>query len=156
LPEGVLDRFGQHLLVAYCGIPHESKNVNTRWVRQFMAGENRNKWAEITELTHSFGTAILNWDISAAISTMNREMAIRREMTPDVLDDIGELLVSAANRFGCGARISGAGGGGCIWALGETTNMNDLRAAWGAILETRTDARLLNSGIEARGVMIER
>jgi D-glycero-alpha-D-manno-heptose-7-phosphate kinase len=155
LSEGTLNDFEQHLLVAYCGIPHESRDVNTRWVRGFLAGESRDKWVEITDLTHQFEAAIRKMDISAAIKAMDREMAIRREMTPDVLDDIGELLVAAANRSGCGARISGAGGGGCIWALGETTNIHRLRTEWQPILDSRADARLLTAGIDARGVTIE-
>jgi D-glycero-alpha-D-manno-heptose-7-phosphate kinase len=155
LPEGALADFGRHLLVAYCGIPHESRDVNTRWVSRFLAGENRNQWVEITDLTHQFEAAIQKMDIPAAIKAMNREMAIRREMTPDVLDDIGELLVTAANRVGCGARISGAGGGGCIWALGETANIYRLRTEWEPILDSRGDARLLTAEIDARGVTIE-
>jgi D-glycero-alpha-D-manno-heptose-7-phosphate kinase len=155
LREEGLSNFGKHLLVAYCGIPHESKNVNTRWVSRFLAGESRDKWAEITQLTHRFETAVKNLDIPVAINAMNREMAIRREMTPDVLDDIGELLVASANRSGCGARISGAGGGGCIWALGDPLSINNLRTVWEPILATRSDARLLDTGLDARGVRVE-
>jgi D-glycero-alpha-D-manno-heptose-7-phosphate kinase len=155
LPEGALKDIEARLLVAYCGIPHESKDVNTRWVRQFLAGESRAKWVEITHLTRQFSAAIQQMDIPAAITAMNREMAIRSEMTPDVLDDIGKLLVTAATRSGCGARISGAGGGGCIWALGEAANIHRLRTEWQAILSARADARLLDTGIDARGVTIE-
>lgn len=155
LPEGTLKDLEAHLLVAYCGIPHESRDVNTRWVRQFLAGESREKWVEITHLSRRFATAIQEMAIPAAITAMNREMAIRSEMTPDVLDDIGKLLVTAATRSGCGARISGAGGGGCIWALAETATIDRLRTEWQAILSTRADARLLDAGIDARGVGIE-
>ena len=55
----------------------------------------------------------------ASIALMNREMAIRRKMTPEVLDDDRESsLFNSAVENGCGARFTGAGGGGCIWALG--------------------------------------
>jgi D-glycero-alpha-D-manno-heptose-7-phosphate kinase len=155
LPEGALKDLEAHLLVAYCGIPHESRDVNSRWVRQFLAGESREKWGEITHLTRRFAAAIEQMDIPAAVSAMNREMAIRSEMTPDVLDDIGKLLVTAATRSGCGARISGAGGGGCIWALGKTATIHHLRTDWQTILATRADARLLDAGLDARGVAIE-
>ena len=50
---------------------------------------------------------------------MNRETDVRRQMTPDVLNDIGKTLVELAKKNKCGARFTGAGGGGCIWALGE-------------------------------------
>ncbi|MGD9082856.1 MAG: galactokinase, partial [Desulfobacterales bacterium] len=31
----------RHLLLAYCGVPHESKDINKKWVRQFLSGKNR-------------------------------------------------------------------------------------------------------------------
>lgn len=155
LPEGVLKDFKPHLMVAYCGIPHESRDVNSRWVHQFLAGESRDRWVEITRLARRFAEAIEKMDLPAAIAAMDREMAIRREMTPDVLDDIGQLLVTAANQTGCGARISGAGGGGCVWALGETETIRRLRTQWQAILDTQADARLLDAALDARGVTVE-
>jgi D-glycero-alpha-D-manno-heptose-7-phosphate kinase len=36
-----LKSFEQHLLLAYCGIPHESGDVNRKWVRQFLSGKYR-------------------------------------------------------------------------------------------------------------------
>ncbi len=71
---------------------------------------------------------------------MNRETAIRRELTPDVLDNVGEKLVETALQNGCGARFTGAGGGGCIWALGEIGNVDRLRPLWEEIFLTRKQA----------------
>ncbi|MDX9788140.1 MAG: galactokinase [Desulfobacterales bacterium] len=145
----------KRLLVAYCGIPHESKDVNSRWVRQFLAGDTRDNWASIVTLVHRFEQALRTMNMDEAVAAMNREMALRKEMTPDVLDDIGNKLVTAALETGCGARISGAGAGGCIWALGEPERMRRLRTEWHRIAGARQDARLLDAGIDMRGVMIE-
>lgn len=155
VPDRAAGEFERHFMVAYCGIPHESRDINSRWVRGFLAGESRNQWVEITRHTHRFEEAILKMDLPGAIDAMNREMAIRKEMTPDVLDDIGGQLAAAAKKAGCGARITGAGGGGCIWALGEIENIDRLRSEWCSILSTRADARLLTAGIETRGVTLE-
>lgn len=155
MPVDALDDFGAHLLVAYCGIPHVSKDVNARWVQQFIGGETRHEWIEITRLARGFAQAVEKMDLPGAIAAMNREMTIRSAMTPDVLDDMGSRLAAAANRYGCGARISGAGAGGCIWALGELDDIKRLRPEWLSILATRRDARLLDTGIDKRGVAIE-
>jgi D-glycero-alpha-D-manno-heptose-7-phosphate kinase len=155
LAPDAMGSLSDHLLVAYCGVPHESKDVNTRWVRQFLSGETRARWRDIVHQVHRFQAAIGLMDIPEAIDAMEQEMAHRRQMTPDVLDDMGMRLTAAAAAHGCGARIAGAGAGGCIWALGEPERIDRLRPLWQEILMTRKDAALLNAGIDPEGVRIE-
>jgi D-glycero-alpha-D-manno-heptose-7-phosphate kinase len=147
--------FGRHLLVAYCGVPHESKDINGTWIRQFRSGGTRPQWIEIVRLSRMFADALEKGDLSGAMEAMNREMAIRREMTPDVLDDIGDRLAASASDNGCAARITGAGGGGCIWALGNAGDIEGLRPVWQDILTSRPEARLLDCGIDILGVTTE-
>jgi D-glycero-alpha-D-manno-heptose-7-phosphate kinase len=75
-------------------------------------------------------------------------------MTPDVLDGTGRTLAAAARRAGCGARFTGAGGGGCIWAVGEAAAIDGLRPRWAEILATRPGAGLLSAGVAAQGLLI--
>ncbi len=75
-----------HLLLAYCGKPHESKDINGRWVKQFLSGINRDLWADVIGCTHQFGNALAGKNYQLAAAHMNRETGIRRKMTPDVLD----------------------------------------------------------------------
>lgn len=152
LPGEEAGAFGRHLLVAYCGIPHESKDINGTWIRQFLSGGTRSQWVEIAACTYRFAEALKNHDISGAIEAMNREMSIRKEMTPDVLDDLGDRLAESAGAGGCGARITGAGGGGCIWALGRADNIEKLRPVWQDILARRQEAGLLDCGVDTVGV----
>lgn len=144
-----------HLLVAYCGVPHESQDVNGRWVRQFLAGEKRASWEEIAALTRRFAAALGVGDFEAAADAMNRETAVRRELTPAVLDATGEKLVAAAIDARCGARFTGAGGGGCLWALGPRAAIKRLTPVWQKILDGVADARLLAPRIDTRGVALE-
>jgi D-glycero-alpha-D-manno-heptose-7-phosphate kinase len=144
-----------HLLVAYCGVPHESQDVNGRWVRQFLAGEKRASWEEIAALTRRFAADLRGGDFEAAADAMNRETAVRRELTPAVLDATGEKLVAAAIDARCGARFTGAGGGGCLWALGPRAAIKRLTPAWQKILDGVADARLLAPRIDTRGVAVE-
>ena len=74
-------------------------------------------------------------------------------MTPDVFDDMGESLVSSARKTGCGARFTGAGGGGCVWALGQPENIERLKIRWQNILKDRSEACLLDTKIDNRGLL---
>jgi D-glycero-alpha-D-manno-heptose-7-phosphate kinase len=155
LDSDALKPLSERLLVAYCGIPHESKDVNSRWVSQFLSGETRDRWQDIVKQVHRFQAALGRMDLPEAIDAMEREMTHRRQMTPDVLDDMGMRLATAAGTCGCGARIAGAGAGGCIWALGEPERISRLRPLWRDILGTRRGARLLDTAIDPAGVRID-
>ena len=144
----------QRLLVAYCGKPHVSADINGQWVRQFIAGNNRAVWRQIIEHTRQFAAALRDRRYGRAAVHMNRETALRRQLTPKVLDRIGVQLVESAIQNECGARFTGAGGGGCIWALAEIENVDRLRSLWEEILSTRKEARLLDARIDSRGVMV--
>lgn len=145
----------QHLLLAYCGIPHASENINGQWIRQFLAGKHRELWQEIVLLTRKFVEALAEQNFKGAAECMNREVAIRKKMTPDVLDEIGAKLVDSAIENHCGARFTGAGGGGCIWALGEVENIIRLRSIWQEILSVRKEACLLRAKIDNNGLRLK-
>jgi D-glycero-alpha-D-manno-heptose-7-phosphate kinase len=74
-------------------------------------------------------------------------------MTPEVLDEIGNALVTSAIKKRCGARFTGAGGGGCIWALGRIEDIDKLKGTWESILSTRKEARLLSAKIDSQGLL---
>jgi len=144
----------RRLLLAYCGKPHVSKDINGRWIQQFFAGKNRVVWKEIIDQTRQFAAALTDRNYSQAAVHMNRETALRRAMTPDVLDNVGVRLVESALQNGCGARFTGAGGGGCIWALGEIEDIDRLRPLWEESLSTRKEACLLEVNIDTTGVCV--
>ena len=144
----------KHLLVAYCGRPHASKDINSRWVHQFLSGKFRDSWAEIVACTRQFVSHLADRNYMKAAELMNRETAIRRKMTPDVLDEIGVQLMKAAVAHHCGARFTGAGGGGCIWALGDVKNIDSLRPIWEEILSSENEGRLLDIKIDSRGLVV--
>jgi len=148
------DWFEQRVLLAYCGRPHESRDINSRWIAQFLTGATRPAWAEIVDCTKGFVDAIKKGDAAGAVDRMNREGAIRMQMTPDVLDDLGRRLTEDAAETGCGARFTGAGGGGCLWAFGRQTDIARLKPAWSARTETVTSALLLDFTVDTQGVIV--
>jgi D-glycero-alpha-D-manno-heptose-7-phosphate kinase len=151
--EDALGDLNRHLLVAYLGVTHVSKDINSTWVRQFISGNGRENWHAIVRLTHDFSDAIARWDMTAAADAMNRETAIRKAMTPQVLDEMGDRLAAAAIDTGCGARFTGAGGGGCLWAIGKAEAIVALTPVWERILAERPTAELLDCRVDDRGVI---
>lgn len=147
--------FEKHLLLAYCGVPHVSKDINSKWVKQFVSGRHREIWAEIIAYTHRFVDALTKRDFKYAAESMNGEMALRKKMTPEVLDSMGEKLADSAIRNNCGARFTGAGGGGCIWAIGENEDIAKLKREWESILSERKEARMLDVNIDSKGFLIQ-
>jgi D-glycero-alpha-D-manno-heptose-7-phosphate kinase len=141
------------LLLAYCGIPHESKNINGQWVKEFLAGNFREHWVQIVTCTNAFVDAFSSGRIHEAVRLMNRETGIRLEMTPDVLDETGKKLFDSAGDRHCGARFTGAGGGGCIWALGEPEHILSLKSEWASILCRIPGAALLDVKIDSSGLL---
>jgi len=152
---GAYRDFARHILVAYCGIPHVSADINGQWVRQFVTGEDRPLWFKVAEYTHGFVEALSRLDYAMAADYLNREVALRLEMTPNVLDDIGKKLVASAIASECGARFTGAGAGGCVWALGGAENIDRVKEMWEKVLSTRADARLLEATIDRKGLGLD-
>ena len=149
------EAFKAHLLVAYGGVPHASRDINGTWVKQFLAGQDRTEWVRIAERVRRFSAALDTGRWAAAADAMNEETAIRCAMTPQVLDDMGRELVDAACRRGCGGRFTGAGGGGCLWAVGEAAAMAHLRRDWNTILAKREEAKLLDVRPDLDGLMVD-
>ncbi|MFH2064113.1 MAG: galactokinase [Pseudomonadota bacterium] len=156
IPEHEYPLFEKHIMVAYCGVPHVSADVNGRWVNQFLSGEYRPEWGEIVSCTKNFIDSLREHNYKGASEFMNRETGIRMKMTPDVLDDMGKKLAEAATRNQCGARFTGAGGGGCIWAIGDPDDIEKLKSIWQEILCEREDACMLETKINRAGLMVNR
>ncbi|MGD8961448.1 MAG: galactokinase [Desulfobacterales bacterium] len=147
-------QFEKHLLAAYSGKPHVSRDINGRWVQQFLKGKFRHLWADIITCTRQFVAAVADRHYTLAGKLMNRETALRQKMTPDVFDKIGIQLARSARTTKCGARFTGAGGGGCVWALGEIENIDRLRSLWEEILSSENEARLLDIKIDSQGLIV--
>jgi D-glycero-alpha-D-manno-heptose-7-phosphate kinase len=154
LPKRSHNDLAKHLLLAYCGKPHESKDINSRWVHQFLSGKFRKFWAEIVGCTRQFVSHLADRNYMKAAELMNRETAIRRKMTPEVLDKIGVQLIKTAVSHNCGARFTGAGGGGCIWALGDVKHIDSLRPIWEEILSSEKEGGLLEPKIDSQGLVV--
>ena len=143
-----------HLLLAYCGVRHESQDINGKWIDHFLEGKARHLWSGIVSCTNEFVQAMTAKDWGAAVRAMNKEVEIRRKMTPEVFDEMGVALLDEALAHGCGARFAGSGGGGCMWALGDADDIRKLRPAWTDILSQREGARVLEARVDPKGLEV--
>jgi D-glycero-alpha-D-manno-heptose-7-phosphate kinase len=110
---------------------------------------------EIVDIVRRFSNCVTRKSYAEAGLLMNRETEIRLAMTPEVLDPFGRRLAAAAVDLGCGARFAGAGGGGCIWAIGERAGVEALRRRWDELLAERDGARLLKVGVDSDGLLCQ-
>jgi D-glycero-alpha-D-manno-heptose-7-phosphate kinase len=142
----------KRILVAFSGKSHASLRINRTWINGFLSGVTRSGWVKVNEVVNSLSSAIKakEWDKAARL--LKKEMAIRREITPDALIPLTEELVDRAENAGCGARFAGAGGGGTVWALGEMDRIRDLRKIWEGILTPIRGGRVLDCAIDPRGM----
>lgn len=153
----LLDREGQralsrHLLVAYSGMRHTASSVNRRWIRDFLSGRTRAGWLEVNETVRRFGRAIEARDWNRAAALMREEMGVRREITPEALTPVTQDLIETAENVGCGARFTGAGAGGSLWAMGDGEAIETLRTLWKARLAKIKGASILDCGVDPSGV----
>lgn len=145
-------KLARNMLLAYCGVPHESKSVNGTWIQQFLSGKFHDHWIEVIQLTRQFGSALAIGDVASAVYLMRKEVDIRMDMTPEVLDPVGRRLVEASAKMNCGARFTGAGAGGCLWAYGKESDIERLRRKWQDILSDVPGSALLPVEIDIQGL----
>ncbi len=92
------------LLVAYIGKPHDSNDVNSRQVDDFLAGRHRSRWFRVNEIAREFAEALKRADWEAAGRLMDEETATRCAIVPARMTVIGEKLQGICNRIRGGVR----------------------------------------------------
>lgn len=153
----LLDRAGQRelserLLLGYSGKSHVSLRTNYTWIREFLTGRTRAGWIKANEVVHHLALAIDKQDWKSAARHLRDEMALRREITPDAVTAVTAKLVSQAEDLGCGARFAGAGAGGAVWALGDISEIQTLKAIWQETLRPIKGAQILSCKVDPSGV----
>jgi len=148
--KGDIDRA---FIAAFCGITHDSGTINKKWITGFTSGIRREVWSEMAGEIKSFSDAVSKKDWDRAAFHIRRETTLRRELTPEVFTDTGQKLLKASDEAQCGARFTGAGGGGCVWAIGEHEKIALLKPIWGEIL--KEEGEILASDSDFKGLKEE-
>ena len=157
--ESILDENGQseiskRILVAFSGRRHLSARINRLWVEKFLRGETRPGWIEVNKIVNRFALHIKKRRWNEAAQDLIEEVAIREKLTPEAFTPIIMRLIEESKKFGCGARFTGAGGGGTVWALGEIEAIAKLREIWTHTLKGTKTGRILECNVDPIGVSI--
>ncbi len=145
----------KRLLVAYSGKRHLSSITNKKWINDFLSGKTQEEWIKINQIIHNLSISLKQRNWESVVNYLNREVEIRRKITPDAFIPLTNKLIDQAQDLGCAARFTGAGAGGSIWAIGEYESIKKLRYFWTQGLSPIKDAKIFSCSIDPEGVKIE-
>ena len=144
------------ILVAYVGKNHDSNDVNSKQVTDFLAGKNRDKWFRINAIANEFATALTNADWSTAGNLIDEETAIRCSIVPSRITNVGEKLQAVCHSMQIGFATAGSGNGGCVWALAQKPEqIAKLAKQWQTVLSDVPTAQILDIEIDPQGLKVE-
>ena len=150
LPEGL----GERYVLAYTGQPRHSGMSNWEMFRRFVDRDRRTvgHMREIARIAAELAQALREADLDAAGKLVGEEGRLRYRLAPSVATPALLEADRAARRAGAlGAKVCGAGGGGCMVAFVREGR----REAVAAAIEA-TGARVLNAPVARRGLAVER
>ncbi len=115
-----IDDFNQRILLAYTGAPRNSGINNWEVTKSYIDGNRRvqRNFEQITSIACAMRAALEKSDWSEVGRLLREEWAHRRKNAPGISTPVIDRVVSAARHAGAlGAKVCGAGGGGCVFFL---------------------------------------
>jgi D-glycero-alpha-D-manno-heptose-7-phosphate kinase len=144
--------FNQRIVLAYTGAPRNSGINNWEVTKAHIdgdAGVFRN-FERIAAIARAMRTALERADWSEAGRLVREEWAERRKNAPGISTPLIDRLVAVARRQGAaGAKVCGAGGGGCVFFVVERGARARVEAAI-----AREGATVLPVEVAARGLRV--
>jgi D-glycero-alpha-D-manno-heptose-7-phosphate kinase len=142
------EALAQRLVLVYEGASRSSGLSNMDMLRRYLEdqGDTREAMAEVAAAARAMARALVTGDLDAAGRAMNDEMTARERLSPTVLTAKTRQLFAAARQAGAlGAKVCGAGGGGCsvYWAREDQREplVAALEAAGGQVLPFQVATR---------------
>lgn len=117
-----LDDFNERIVLAYTGVPRNSGVNNWEVTKAYLDGNKRvvRNFAQITAIAIAMRAAIEKGDWSEVGRLLREEWSHRRKNAPGISTPAIDRLVSVTRKAGAlGAKVCGAGGGGCVFFLVE-------------------------------------
>ena len=147
------DDLAAGLVVAYTGASHASGDLNWRVLRAVLDGDAvvRGRIERLRDIAAGGAAALARGDLAALGRALDADWAVRRDLAPGISTPECERLLAAAREAGAlGARLCGAGGGGCLVAL---TAPERRQAVADAL--TMAKARVLPATVARTGLVVE-
>ncbi|MDQ3099437.1 MAG: hypothetical protein M3Q44_06860 [bacterium] len=115
----------KRLIIVYLG-PHNSSDMNKKYVDSFFNSAERVKWFELNQKTKEFSQAITSQNWEKIIKIMKYENNFRQQIAPERLIPVGHRLWKIAQKNAAGFSVCGAGAGGCIWTIAKTEEIKQI------------------------------
>jgi len=149
-----LGELERHLLLVYLGKPRFSGANNWELFKRHIEGNQKTValFEALKENAISMRNAFLQQDMASIAELLNRDWSIRRRALPAMSSPAIDRLIRALRRAGAlGARVCGAGGGGCLALVIEPEARTRL-----TMLAESAGARTLSCSIDTRGLVVRR
>jgi len=147
-----LDDFNQRIVLAYTGAPRNSGVNNWEVTKAHIDGNRRvrRNFDRITAIACAMRAALERRDWKEVGSLLTEEWSHRRKNAPGISTPQIDLLVRVARRAGAsGAKVCGAGGGGCVFFLVERGAKDRVSRA-----VEKAGAEILPVKVAARGLTV--
>jgi D-glycero-alpha-D-manno-heptose-7-phosphate kinase len=147
-----LDDFNRRIVLCYTGAPRNSGINNWEVTKAYINGERKvqRNFGEIASIASSMRAAVEKADWSEAGRLLREDWSHRRGNVPGISTPAIDGLIARARRAGSlGAKVCGAGGGGCVFFLVERGAQERVARAIAS-----ASAEILPVEVAARGVTI--
>jgi D-glycero-alpha-D-manno-heptose-7-phosphate kinase len=147
------EELARRIVLAYTNASRNSGINNWEMTKRHIDGDRevQARFARIGEIAIRMRDALERADWAAVGRHVADEWENRKGLAPGVTTPAIDAMLSAARRAGAaGGKVCGAGGGGCLFCVGEPETIPAIRRAL-----AEHGARLLDFRIETRGLSIE-
>jgi D-glycero-alpha-D-manno-heptose-7-phosphate kinase len=149
-----LDDFNHRIVLCYTGAPRNSGINNWEVTKAYINGDRKvqRNFAHIASIAASMRAAVEKADWGEAGRLLREDWSHRRSNLPGISTPLIDGLIARARRAGSlGAKVCGAGGGGCVFFLVD-------RGAQGRVARAIADAgaQILPVQVARRGVTIRK
>ena len=146
------DELDRRLVLAYTGAPRKSGINNWEVFKRHIDGDRRifRNFERIGEIARAMRRAVESADWAETGRLLREEWKLRRTNAPAIATDFIDALIATGRKHGAlGAKVCGAGGGGCVVFLtSPEARLRVEQALAGA------GARLLPSAVARQGVRL--
>ncbi|MEO5936363.1 MAG: hypothetical protein ABIP81_04035 [Terriglobales bacterium] len=144
----------QRFLLAYTGAPRQSGINNWAVFKAHIDGDKRvfKNFEDISAIAIAMRQALLDQDWDGVSRLLGEEWKLRKTNAPGITTPLIEKLVSAAKQNGAlGAKVCGAGGGGCVVFFVEPEAHEQVEAVLQVLGATMLPFRVASRGLTVTG-----
>lgn len=136
-------------LIVYSGCPHYLTQKGSRIIHSFFNQTNCIDFVrKVNQNTDRFIKFLKVGDINGLKNCLDGEERLRHQFLKYRIPADSSKIISIARKNNCGVKFVGGGGGGCLWILGEPTEIIQVKEK----ISTLKSAQILPFSIDNHGV----